>query len=349
MGIAAWLPHIQRKPARHSAFSAVAASVRDAIFCEGGVTLAAWQQPRWVMNLKEVEAFRAIMLSGSMTAAANDLYTSQPNVSRLLARLEKSLGLKLFNRAGGRLVPTDEGQAFYREVERSFIGLKSLEAAAKNIREFGTGRLRVAAAPSYSLGFVPRVLRQFFALAPSATVFLHTSTSTLIEQWTASHFCDIGLTSLVSEDTSLVVERLGDMKAVCVLPPGHRLAAKARILLADLEGESFVSTSHGDGKRERIDKLFEDAKVTRKLHIETQYGAAMCNLVGQGLGVSLVSPLVARDYQHTGIVVRPFESDLTFPTFLLSSAHRPRSVLANEFAALLKRLFAAEIQEYDAI
>src|SRR5687767_4854446 len=136
------------------------------------------QSATYVMNLKEVEAFRVIMLSGSMTAAASDLYTSQPNVSRLLARLEKSLGMKLFNRVGGRLLPTDEGQAFYREVERSFIGLKSLESAAQSIREFGTGRLRVAAAPSYSLGFLPRVLRQFLVEAPSANVSLHTNSST---------------------------------------------------------------------------------------------------------------------------------------------------------------------------
>jgi DNA-binding transcriptional LysR family regulator len=278
-----------------------------------------------------------------MTAAANDLYTSQPNVSRLLARLEKSLGLKLFNRVGGRLVPTEEGQAFYREVERSFIGLKSLESAARSIREFGTGRLRVAAAPSYSLGFLPRVLRQFLVEAPSVTVSVHTNSSTSVEHWTASQFCDLGLVSLVSDDTSVVVERLGDMKAVCVLPPGHRLAAKERILPADLQGESFVSVSPGDGKRQRIDKIFEDAQVIRKLHVETQYGAAMCTMVGLGLGVSLVSPLVARDYLHTGLIVRPFVSDLTFPTYFLSSAHRPLSLLAEQFAALLKRLFAAEI------
>jgi DNA-binding transcriptional LysR family regulator len=177
------------------------------------------QPPGTAMNLKEVEAFRAIMLSGSMTAAANDLYTSQPNVSRLLARLEKSLGLKLFNRVGGRLVPTEEGQAFYREVERSFIGLQSLESAAKSIREFGTGRLRVAAAPSYSLGFLPRVLRQFLAQVPSATVSVHTNSSTSIEHWTASQFCDIGLASLVSDETSVVVERLPDMKACACCHP----------------------------------------------------------------------------------------------------------------------------------
>jgi DNA-binding transcriptional LysR family regulator len=66
-------------------------------------------------------------------------------------------------------------------------------------------------------------------------------------------------------------------------------------------------------------------------------------MVGLALGVSLVSPLVARDYLHTGVIVRPFVSDLTFPTYLLSSPHRPLSLLAEQFAALLKRLFAAEI------
>lgn len=59
------------------------------------------------MNFKQVEAFRAVMLSGSMTAAAEALHTSQPNISRLIAQLERLNGFSLFERIGSRLVPTD--------------------------------------------------------------------------------------------------------------------------------------------------------------------------------------------------------------------------------------------------
>jgi len=103
------------------------------------------------MNFKQVEAFRAVMLSGSMTAAAASLHTSQPNISRLIAQLERQSGFKLFERVGGRLQPTDEGAALFADVERAFIGLHSIEQAAQNIRQGGTGRLRIAVVPSLSL------------------------------------------------------------------------------------------------------------------------------------------------------------------------------------------------------
>jgi DNA-binding transcriptional LysR family regulator len=70
------------------------------------------------MNLKHIEAFRAVMLAGSMTAAAKELFTSQPNISRLITQLERETGLLLFQRSGVRLIPTSEGNAFFREVER---------------------------------------------------------------------------------------------------------------------------------------------------------------------------------------------------------------------------------------
>ena len=67
------------------------------------------------MNLRQIEAFRSVMRLGSMTAAAEVLYTSQPNVSRLIAQLELSTGLVLFKRAGVRLIPTQQGQALFQE------------------------------------------------------------------------------------------------------------------------------------------------------------------------------------------------------------------------------------------
>jgi DNA-binding transcriptional LysR family regulator len=83
------------------------------------------------VNVRQVEAFRTIMLRGSMTAAARELRTSQPSISRLIAELEGEIGLRLFERTAGRLRPTPEGLSFYREVERSFIGLDRLVDAAR--------------------------------------------------------------------------------------------------------------------------------------------------------------------------------------------------------------------------
>ncbi|UUZ73186.1 LysR family transcriptional regulator [Polaromonas sp. P1(28)-8] len=70
------------------------------------------------MNFKQIETFRAVMLTGSMTVAAQQLHTSQPNVSRGIGKLEAEIGFELFDRLAGRLVATKGGEALFKEVER---------------------------------------------------------------------------------------------------------------------------------------------------------------------------------------------------------------------------------------
>ncbi len=99
------------------------------------------------MSFRHIEAFRAVMATGSMTEASRRLHTSQPQVSRLIGQLEGITGLPLFDRGGSRLIPTLDGTRFHAEVERAFVGLASLEAAAGRIRAFGAERLRSPPCP----------------------------------------------------------------------------------------------------------------------------------------------------------------------------------------------------------
>lgn len=73
------------------------------------------------VNLRHIENFHAIMTAGNLTGAARMLHTSQPTVSRELARFEKVLGLTLFERTRGRLHPTVQGLRLFEEVQRSLV------------------------------------------------------------------------------------------------------------------------------------------------------------------------------------------------------------------------------------
>ncbi|MEM5338177.1 LysR substrate-binding domain-containing protein [Paraburkholderia azotifigens] len=288
------------------------------------------------MNLKHVEAFRAVMVAGSMTAAAKALFTSQPNVSRLISQLERETGLLLFQRSGVRLIPTSEGTAFFREVERAYVGLQGLANAAAQIRNLGSGRLRIAAMPSAGLTLVPHAIKRFQALHPGVTVSLHVNTSGTVNHWTASQFCDLGVAVYISEASNCDVEMLSKVAAVCVMPASHRLATKPSIKPSDLEGESFISLCHGDGTRVQMDEVFARAGVQRVLAIEAQYTAICCELVRCGMGVTLAHPVVARDFAGPDIAIRPFSPAVLFPTYLLFPPHRPRERLASAFVEVLR-------------
>ena len=294
------------------------------------------------MKFKEVDAFRAVMRSGSMTAAAAELHTSQPNVSRLIAQLEASTGLKLFTRAAGRLTPTEEGLAFLREVDRAFVGLGALKDAARNIRQFGRGRLRIATVPSLALTVLPLVLQKFHADHPGVTVAMDTGNTQLVADWVGRRICDLDWCPTCHQRPS-PRRGLYATSAVVVLPPGHRLAEKAFIEPTDLAGESFISMAHGDGLRAAVDAAFV-GNDRRVMHFETPYGATICQMVSLGLGVGVVNPLVARIYRHTGIHVKPFRPRVPFVSYLLLARNRPANGLVDRFNVLVEDVITGELE-----
>ena len=109
------------------------------------------------MNYRQIECFRAVMYTGSMTLAAAQLHTSQPNVSRAIALLQRETQLNLFERVGQRVVPTPEAQALLKEVDRVYVGLQSIRAAADRIRTLGVEGLRIAVTPALGISPVPRI------------------------------------------------------------------------------------------------------------------------------------------------------------------------------------------------
>ena len=116
------------------------------------------------MRWKLIETFRAVMLTRSMTLAAHELHTSQSNVSRAVGQLEAAVGFRLFVRLGGRLAPTPEAEAFFQAVQRWFLGMEALADSAKQIREVGTGTLRIGAVASLAMSVMPstnRAMRDF--------------------------------------------------------------------------------------------------------------------------------------------------------------------------------------------
>lgn len=298
------------------------------------------------MKFSQIEAFRAVMLSGSMTAAAEHLHTSQPNISRLIAQLEKETSLRLFERAGARLMPTDEGTAFFRDVERAFVGLQSLENSAHGIRQFGTGRLRIATVSATATALLPHVIKRFKQQYPDVTISMHISDSLTVAHWTASQFCDFGVASYIGDTPGVDVEVLAKVQGMCIMAKGHRLADKKVIKPKDLNDEHFISLAHGDGTRAIIDRAFQGGGDKRILSLEASHADTICIMVGLGIGVSIVSPLVAHDYMSMGLEMRPFSPNIPFTNYLLCPQHRPRSSLTLRFAELTAELLKERLAQW---
>jgi DNA-binding transcriptional LysR family regulator len=284
------------------------------------------------------EAFNAVMLSGSMTAAATMMHTSQPNISRSISRLEKETGLKLFERVPGKLLPTSDGQALFEEVQRSFAGLHRLTEAASRIKRLGSGKLRVGTIQSPSLSLVPRAIKCFSKEFPQVTLSIHSAHTSILTQFVREHSCDFAIVAYEEENGGVDSEILYTTDAVCILPLLHPLIKKEFITPKDLAGERFITFPRGELSREFLDRVFREADVEPLIAIETSYSSITCSLVVQGVGVAVVNPYIAREYLHAGLVARPFIPAPQHREVLIFPAGKPRGRLVERFVELLKSL-----------
>src|SRR3990172_1018400 len=109
------------------------------------------------MNLRQIEAFKAVMENGTVVRAAEVMRISQPAVTKLIQAFERAAGFRVFDRVRGRLLPTAEGLSLYREVERVFVAANEISNAAEEIRTLRLTNLSVGAMPALSTGFAQRL------------------------------------------------------------------------------------------------------------------------------------------------------------------------------------------------
>ena len=285
------------------------------------------------MNFRQIECFRAVMHTGSMTVAATQLHTSQPNVSRAIALLQKETQMQLFERVGLRVVPTPEAHALLKEVDRVYVGLQSIRAAADRIRTLGVEGLRIAVTPSLGISPIPRVLQVFRGLRPHVPVVVHTADSATICKWVSSRYVDLGLSAYVALPQEVDSELVLSERAVCIVPRGHRLARRRKVGPADLAGESFISASPPDVARAAIDSVF--VPEVRKLEIETSLATTMCAMVARGLGVSIVNPAVLSELGLAGVHAVAFEPAVHFDCHVIRARGQPEQALVADFLKAL--------------
>jgi len=287
-----------------------------------------------MMNPAHIDLFRAVLRHGGMTRAAAALGIGQPHVSRAIAQLEADLGFLLFVRGHGSAMPTQEGEACAREVERTYAGLDHLRHAARQIRELGVGPLRIACQPSLASRLLPRAIRRLCAECPGARIAVHVPSPDTIWSWASSGQCDLGLVRPRSGYAGVIGEPFLTVDAVCALPGRHALARKRPIAVHDLAGEPLIAGGPGVFQQ-AIEEAFAQAGIEPRFALMAQYTAARCGLVAERLGLAIVDPVPARELTGLPIVLRPFRPRLSIETMLIRPGGRPPGKLAERLIGLL--------------
>lgn len=277
---------------------------------------------------RQIEAFRAVMLTGGMTAAAAVMHVTQPAVSRLIRDLELDLKLELFRRRGNQIVPTPEAASLFDEVQRQFFALEQLRDFAAELSGSRSGSLRIAALPAMAMGFLPQCIAAFSKGRPKLAILLDGMPSHMVLERVAGGQFDLGFAAVPAARPSLRVQPV-EANAVVVLPAGHLLCEKERIEAKDLTNERMIMLGRGTYLRHNIEKALGGFNAAWT--IETPLSAIACAMVREGLGLTIVDPFSAASFDGMGVTVRPFAPPLDVGFALVTPLNRPLPKLAREF------------------
>lgn len=295
------------------------------------------------INLKQISAFRSVMISGSTSAAAELLNISQSAVSRLIQNLEAQTAFQLFLRQNGRLYPTPEAEALLKEVEQAYSRLDHLDNVMRSPRLLESKHLRLIVSTPFAQWLLPVALAQFQRQRPDIRVSIKIVVRRDMAKWLEEQKFDVALITFPVDYPTAHSRKLPSLNGVCILPLNHPLAQAPVVHAKDLASQLFISIIPDTVLRMKVDQVFNQLSIQRSLMIETQSGASICGLVAEGLGVSVVDPITVGNPIGKKFAVKAFHPTIKFDFGILLPIQRPVSGHADEFISIVReQAFALE-------
>lgn len=295
------------------------------------------------LNLRQIEVFRAIMVTNSVSGAAKLLNVSQPAVSRLISYTELRLGLTLFERIKGRLYPTPEAKRLFEEVSVVYQSVQRVNEVADDLIQHRAGHLRIGSSLNLGQSLLPRVIAAFARDFPDVRVILHTTSPNLVMQALLTQQIELGVAYLPSSHPNLDREMLYENRIVVALPADHTLASRDRLHVTDLADEAFIGYSSDIPFADLVRQLFDAAEHPPEPRIEVQQVHVACALVEAGLGIALVDEQTVAHGTWQRLVTRPVEPAIGAPVHVFHRIYEPLSRTAQAFIGILRALRDQEL------
>ncbi|HEY1131918.1 MAG TPA: LysR family transcriptional regulator [Roseateles sp.] len=287
------------------------------------------------MNLRQMEVFRAIMLTGSITGAAELLHISQSAVSKMLSHTQQRTGLKLFQLSKGRLVPTSAAKELYSEVEHLWRNVEKVHALSKELADPSKGNLYVAASPSLGMTVVPLSVADTIKKAPDLKVKVILPLPNQLIDVVADKVVDIGIGTFEVSHPSIEVHARFRCPLVCIMAPGHPLAARREIHPRDLVGHRLISVPFQELYGLSEEKVYGDVLEDLDKGVEVRSGL-IASLFSRATGeVAVVDAIAISDGLIPELEIRPLVTGESININVAYNRFKPASPQVTLFEELL--------------
>lgn len=254
-------------------------------------------------TLRQLQIVAAAAEATTFSAAAAKLGISQPALSEAIRRLERELGVALFERTTRSLRITDEGR---RIAGIARDAMQDFERALQRISENSLkGRVAIAALPSIACGTLPAALAKFERTHPDVAVSLHDVQHERAMTMLQNGEVDIAVTLKPAPSTDLTFDGVVFDTAHLVCHRDHPLARKRRIAWRDVSGHAFIGLTRISSVRRLTDAALMHDDITLTPRYEVEQVPSAIALVEAGLGVTVLPSLTFAMFKGRSLVVRP--------------------------------------------
>lgn len=286
-------------------------------------------------SLRQMEVFRAVMLTGSIKGASRLLFTSQPALSRIVAHTEITLGLTLFNRVKGKLVPTAEAEALFREVDQCYQQVLRVDDFARGLVSGPSGVLNLACSPALGRGIVARAITRFVQKYPNIQINYSLTLLNGMAQDVLSNRVDLAISVLPIAHPNLQVTPFMQGCMVCVVPREHELARLEKVSIADLGRFPLIAHHPSIPFGQLTAAAFEKANVSLQACVYIHHTDMACSLVRAGAGVAMVDQFTADSLGWPDLRVLPLAEDIPLNPCIVRSAFDMGKSHADKFIDVL--------------
>jgi DNA-binding transcriptional LysR family regulator len=246
------------------------------------------------MRLKHLEMFNAVMLTGSVSAAARLLHVTQPAITQTLQHAQTQLGFPLFTRQRNRLVPTRQAQALYPEVQRLMSQLESVRRLAGALRDTQESAFRVLVVPSLAVRALPDALKLFRQQHPDVAVSIRTLHSNEITQAIALREADVGIVYGSTHHPAVEQQDMATGRLVCVSALKVRGSDKRSTVELDVLRDAFIRIDERDPLGAMLAEQCARQQLPLQGGITVQTHHIAMVLAEQGFGPAIIDSFTAQ-------------------------------------------------------
>lgn len=254
------------------------------------------------MTLRHLRIFTAVCTAGGMTAAAQQLYLSQPAVSLAIGELEQEYGVPLFDRMGRKLHLTEAGRKLLAYASHLVALWDEMEAEVRNWAQ--EGDLRLGSSVTIGNDLLPSLILAYRARYPRARVQAVVENSESIERRVLQGEIDFGLVEGVPQSGYLIRRPFARDELVVLCGVGHPLAACGQAGLQELQTQDFLMRERGSAGRDIWESILKAQEIAFAPLWESISTQAILRGVEAGLGLTVLPERMAKQALEEGRVRR---------------------------------------------